>query len=46
MENVAGTKEGFREEELEGFEKMRKNLVQVRDGVGGSWDIKWRNEAE
>lgn len=31
---------------LEGFGRMRRNLVQVRDGVGGGWDIKWRNEAE
>lgn len=25
---------------LEGFGRMRRNLMQVRDGVGGGWDIK------
>lgn len=30
--SVAGTKEGFREEELR---RMRRSLVQVRDGVDG-----------
>lgn len=32
---VAGTKEGFREEQPRRIWRMRKNLVGVRDGVGG-----------
>lgn len=42
MEDVVGTKEGFREEEPRRIWEDEKEF-SAGEGWSGDWDIKWRN---